>query len=172
PSEPYSPLVLATLARDALQGNQLAKRMQPQARGLRPGARLTRSIEAADWRCRNDQDSRCCQPREISRRSQRKLRRTSHWWFLPDLVLTRSRSFRFCRVLAEECGNGVLRWTEWALILAWQFCWLGSLKKSVRTDSVIAADSRLAGAWHAGAQGAGSTGAADRRVAGLIGQAQ
>src|SRR6516162_8529187 len=52
----------------------------------------------------------------------------------------------------------------WLKILRYQ-CTMGSLKKFGRTDSVIASDSRSAGAGHAGTQGAGSTGAAHHWLA-------
>jgi putative transposase len=48
---------------------------------------------------------------------------------------------------------------------AWQRCIVGSLKKFGRTDSVVASDSRSAGAGHAGTKGAGSTGAAHHWLA-------
>ncbi|MBV9235523.1 MAG: transposase, partial [Xanthobacteraceae bacterium] len=68
-------------------------------------------------------------------------------------------------IISDACLGLAESAAEFFPAARWQRCIVGSLKKSVQTDSVIADDSRLAGAWHAGAQREGSTGTADHRFA-------
>ena len=74
---------------------------------------------------------------------------------LPDPLLVVSDGAPGLIRAIEECFPRSVR----------QRCLAGSLKKFGRTDSVIASDSRSAGAGHAGTQGAGSTGAAHHWLA-------
>jgi transposase-like protein len=68
-------------------------------------------------------------------------------------------------IISDACLGLAESAAEFFPEAAWQRCIVGSLKKSGQSDSVIASDSRSAGADHAGAQGAGSTGAAHHWLA-------
>jgi transposase-like protein len=70
------------------------------------------------------------------------------------------RGLRGIKLVISDAHEGIKAAVGKVLHASWQRCRVESLKKFGRTDSVIASDSRSAGAGHAGTQGAGSTGAA------------
>jgi transposase-like protein len=91
-------------------------------------------------------------------------RRPAGWGaFLKHL---KERGLKGVRLITSDACIGLAETAaEFFPDAAWQRCIVGSLKKFGRTDSVVASDSRSAGAGHAGTKGAGSTGAAHHWLA-------
>ena len=86
--------------------------------------------------------------------------------FWTDFLRTLARrGLRGIKLVISDAHEGIKAAIAKVLHATWQRCRVGSLKKYGLTDSVIANDSRLTEARHAGAQGAKSTRAVHHWIA-------